>query len=90
MKMPFGLWAQMGLRNRVLDGVQIPRGKGQFWGKGAAEMAELIDLPFGLWTRMGRRKHKFNRWRQCAIPFWAHWRNLTNTVEPSICGGDAV
>ena len=35
MKMPFGLWAQMGLRNRVLDGVQIPRGKGQFWGKGA-------------------------------------------------------
>jgi len=20
----------------------------------------------------------------------AHWRNLTNTIEPSVCGGDAV
>jgi len=20
----------------------------------------------------------------------AHWRNLTNTIEPSMCGGDAV
>jgi len=23
-------------------------------------------------------------------PMWAHWRHLTNTIEPSICGGDAV
>jgi len=33
--MPFGLWARMGPRNRVSHGgpVQIPCGKGQFWGK---------------------------------------------------------
>jgi len=30
IEMPFGLWAQMGPRNHVLDGVQIPHGKGQF------------------------------------------------------------
>jgi len=33
IKMTFELWARMGIRNRVLDGVQIPHGKGQFWGK---------------------------------------------------------
>jgi len=33
--MLLGLWAQMDPRNHVLDGVQIPHGKGQFWGKGA-------------------------------------------------------
>jgi len=21
---------------------------------------------------------------------WAHWRHLANTIEPSVCGGDAV
>jgi len=28
IEMPFGLWAQMGSRNHVLDGVQIAHGKG--------------------------------------------------------------
>jgi len=55
--------------------------------------AEPIDLPFGLWTRVGRRKHKFNHIRQVA-PMCpdgrAHWRQLANTIEPSVCGGDAV
>jgi len=23
-------------------------------------------------------------------PMWALWRHLANTIEPSICGGDAV
>jgi len=35
MEMPFGLLAQMGLKNHKLDGVQIPHGNGQFWGKQA-------------------------------------------------------
>ena len=30
IEMLFGLWALVGLRNHVLDGVQIPHGKGQF------------------------------------------------------------
>jgi len=33
--MPFGLWAPIGPRNRVLHEVQIHRGTGQFWGRGA-------------------------------------------------------
>jgi len=58
-----------------------------------AEAAEPIDLPFGLWTRVGRMKHKFNRIHQ-VTPMYPHgrphWRHLANTIEPSICGGDAV
>jgi len=23
-------------------------------------------------------------------PMWANWRHLTNTIEPSVCGGDAA
>jgi len=58
-----------------------------------ARTAETIDLPFGLWTRVGRRKHRFNRIRQVApmCPHGkAHWRHLSNTIEPSVCGGDVV
>ena len=58
-----------------------------------AKPAEPIEMPFGLWTRVGRRKQMFNRIRKVA-PMCpnvrAHWRNLTNTIEPSVCGGDAV
>jgi len=56
-------------------------------------MAEPIDLPFGLWTLVGRRKHEFNRIRQMAplCPHGrTHWRHLANTIELSVCGGDAV
>jgi len=34
IEMPFGLWAPMGPKNRVLRGGSDPHGKGQFWGKG--------------------------------------------------------
>jgi len=58
-----------------------------------AETTEPIDLPFWLWTRLGQRKHKFNRIRQEA-PICRHWRahcrHLANTIEPSVCGGNAV
>jgi len=45
-------------------------------------MAEPIEMPFGIWTRVGPRKH--------GLGGRAHWRNLGNTIEPSMCGGDAA
>jgi len=47
-----------------------------------AKTAELIEMPFGVWTRVGPRKH--------ALGGGVLWRNLANTMEPSICGGDAA
>jgi len=56
-------------------------------------MAERIDLPFGLWICLDRVKRKFNRIYQVA-PMCprtrAHLRHLANTVEPSVCSGDAA
>jgi len=36
IEMPFGLWPRNGLRKHELDGVQIPREKGQFSGERVA------------------------------------------------------
>ena len=66
-----------------------------------AKMAEQIEMPFELrsrvgpgnhvlvggfrsphGTRVGSRKHVLGR--------GAHWCHLANTIEPSMCGGDAA
>jgi len=80
IEMPFALRTWVGgPGNHVLDGVQIPHRKGQFWGgKGAshckkyrdtvvpyAKTAESIEMPFGLWARMGRRNHVLDGVQRC-------------------------
>jgi len=46
-----------------------------------AKTAEPIEIPFELWTWVCRRKHLLHG---------SNWRNLTNTIEPSMCVGDAA
>jgi len=101
LQMPFGLRTRVGPRKHVLHGAQIPNRGAIIRGKdmpgyarwhsavSCTNMAEPIELPFALWTRVGRRKHKFSRIRQVA-PMYPHWHNLANTIEPSVCGGDAA
>ena len=45
-------------------------------------MAEPIEMLFGLWTSVGSRKH--------VLDGDAYWRHLANTIEPSMCVGDAA
>jgi len=45
IEMPFGLWVRMVPRNHKLDGVQIPYGKGQFWGEEAPIVKYRDFLP---------------------------------------------
>ena len=47
-----------------------------------AKMAEPIDMSFGLWTWVGPRRHVFDG--------GAHWRHLADTIESSMCSGDAA
>jgi len=47
-----------------------------------AKTAEPIEMSFGAWTRVGPAKH--------VLDGGAHWRNLANAIEPSMCGGDAA
>ena len=49
-----------------------------------AKTAEPIEMPFGIWTRVGPVKHAL-----CGVHS-AHWRNLTNTIEQSMCGGSSA
>jgi len=48
-----------------------------------AKTAEPIEMSFGVWTR----------WAKEACVSWggtgAHWRYLANTIESSMCDGDA-
>ena len=43
IKMPYGLRTQVGPRNHVLDGVKIPHGKGQFWGRKRPPIVKYRD-----------------------------------------------
>jgi len=49
-----------------------------------AKTAEPIEMPFDLWTRVGPiiKELKGSRGADCC--------HLTNTIEPSMCGGDAA
>ena len=47
-----------------------------------AKTAEPMKMSFGVSTRVGARK--------LALDVDAHRRNLPNTTEPSMCGGDAA
>jgi len=44
--------------------------------------AEPIKMPFGMLNGMSPGN--------CVLDKGAHWHNLTNTTEPSMCGGDAA
>jgi len=47
-----------------------------------AKMAEPIKMSFGTWTQVSPRKQ--------VLDGGAQWHNLANTIEPSMCGGDAA
>jgi len=47
-------------------------------------MAEPIKMPFGIWARVGPRQHAG------LLGGSADWRHPANTIEPSVCGGDAA
>ena len=84
-------------------GSRSPHGKGQFWAKrspivkyrdfcavNCAKTAEHIDLPFGLWTGWAEGSTSSVEWVPMCLHVRAHWRHLANTIEPSVCGGDAA
>jgi len=94
IEIPFGLWARMGLRNRILDWVQIaPYKFWQFLGERTCSSCpttlwhELCKNGWmdrdtvWLWTRMGPRKHMLHG--------GVRWCNLKYT-ESFVCGGDAA
>jgi len=77
--MPFGFglgWTQ----GIVLDGAQIPHEKGQLLGERTCPGYPTTQAQVHLYSP------------GCAtVPSWAaYWPNLVNTIELSVCGGDAA
>jgi len=63
MEMPFGLWAQIGPRNHVLDVVHILFGKGQFWGKGAP----IVKYRDTLWSPVRKQLNRSRCRLDCGL-----------------------
>jgi len=47
-----------------------------------AKTVEPIEMPFGVLSEVSPGNH--------VLGLGAHWRLLVNTIEPTMCGGDAV
>jgi len=70
------------MRPVVTDAVGLSVGRSVCHNRELCKMTEPIEIPFVLWTRVGPRKHVIDR--------GAYWRHLGNTIEPSMCGGNAA
>jgi len=46
------------------------------------KIAEPIEMPFGTWIQVSPRNHELDG--------GAQWHHLANTIEQSMCGGDAA
>jgi len=79
IEMPFGSWAPVGSANHVLDGCPDPNARGAILGErtfpSKTHFRELCPLGCGLgWVLL--RNH--------VLRGGAHWRNMANTIEPSM------
>jgi len=93
IEMPFGTWIQVGPENHVLDGIQISTHKGEILRAKRGQPRTCRRVRRSIYLKLLSRKHS----RYGADADWgaldgmhARWRNLTNTIEPSACGGDAA
>jgi len=87
-------------------GSRSPTCKGNFWGQWAPIVKyrdflpssaqkwlnrSICHLACGLeWAEECTSSIVFARWHQCALMGRHIWRHLSNTIEPSVCGGDAA
>jgi len=92
--MPFWVWAQVGPKNHVFDGVQmlhegaiLSGGMAGYHckslghsGVSSAETALGIEMQFGMLSREVSEN--------LALGGGACWCHLANTIKPYVCGGD--
>jgi len=92
IEMLFGMWTRVGPRNHLLDGAQIPMHDGSVlrakrgWPKICPDMCN---------SQYTHSDSAGGRNGLVCMPIGvyymgAHWRHLVNTMEPSMCGGDAA
>jgi len=74
-------------------GSRIPHGNGQFWAAHCKvgiyhTLREPCNKQLKKWDAVWELDS--DKSKEAYITWGAQWRNLANTIEPSMCGGDAV
>jgi len=78
IKMPFGVWTQVGPRNRVLDGSRDPPQEGHFWRN--------LGMPFSALTLLvGRQEgHPACKKQSGGVLVWLSvWSKMQTCIWPS-------
>jgi len=93
IEMPFRLWTWVASRNHVLDGVQISAHEGKIlWVKRWLDQDKPGHIQQLICSkRLSRGQHRYGADSDCSVLDGdAHWRHLSNTFEPSVCGGNTA
>ena len=94
IKMPLGLRTWVGPRNRVLDGCpNHPQEGAILTGMHIAKYMGTLPWPVQKrisWLRICHLGFGLRMDQESIIRWGAQWSNIANTIEPSMCGGDAA
>ena len=76
IKMPFGLWTRVGLRNHVLDRGPDPTREGALLRRERGRPRRGPDMSGGF-------RFRCTRWG-------VRWRQMVNTIEPLVCSDNVT
>ena len=75
----------------ITRGKDVPKHARRHSAVSSVKMAEPIDLSYGLWTWPKEAQVQLYLPGDSSVPYMrAHSRYLANTIQPSVCGGDAT
>jgi len=90
VEMPFGMWTRVGKKQCIRWAPSLPAigaVRCKVYGHSVVscpKTVEPIDMPFEVLTVVGTKKHV------SLLDGGTHWCHLANTIEPSMCSGDAA
>ena len=95
IEMSFGLWTRVDPRNHVLDvGPDSPKRRDNVWGKDmlvhVRRQSAVSCAKKWLNRPISRLGCVDSGSKESCVTLGARWRHLANTLEKSMCGGDAA
>jgi len=92
IEIPFGMWTRVSPKNHVVDGVQMSTREGTILRAKRSRSGHVRTCPaVGIFKVTQQGAELVQCGCRLGVPdSGAHWRHLTNTIERSVCGGDAA
>jgi len=89
IEMPFGIWTRVCSRNHVLDEVHISACDGAILRAKRADSGHMQRSIYS--KRLSRGQNRCGAGAERGVGYGdAHWRNLANTTEPSVCSSQTA